>query len=241
MHAFLIGGGREAAAVLAAHRPFIAALAGPGPVTCIVLDEGAETDPSRWAGSLRAAGADDVRVVVVSPERPPVAADLEGASGVYVAGGLTPGYQEVLAGDASWLAPSLPYAGFSAGAAVAARRAVVGGWRAVVDGVEVAVCDDGAGEDLDRVSVRDGLGVVDVLVDVHAAQWGTLGRLCHAVLAEGAPAEGWAIDEGTALECRDGRPVAVHGVGAAARATSNASGAVSVRFHSAGSSLPTAA
>ena len=231
MHAFLIGGGRDEAAVLAAHRPFVDALAGSGLVVCLVLDEGDETDPSRWEANLRAAGAADVRVVVVSPSRPPAAGDLDGAAGVYVAGGLSPGYQEVLAPDPSWLPRDAVYAGFSAGAAVAGRRALVGGWRAVVGGTEVAVVDDGAGEDLDLVEVRDGLGVVDVLADVHAAQWGTLGRLCHAVLAEGI--EGWAIDEGTALECRDGRPVAVHGVGAAARVVSG-SDAVEVSFHAAG-------
>jgi cyanophycinase len=230
MHSFLIGGGRDDAAVLAAHRPFVDAA--PGRIVCLVLDEGEETDPGRWEGNLRAAGAADVRVVVVSPDRPPTAADLEGAAGVYVAGGLTPGYQEVLAADASWLPPDAVYAGFSAGAAVASRRALVGGWRALVGDTEVAVCDDGAGEDLDPVTVRDGLGVADVLVDVHAAQWGTLGRLCHAVLAEGA--EGWAVDEGTALECRDGRPAAVHGLGAAARVTPAGDGGVAVRFFAAG-------
>jgi cyanophycinase len=242
MHAFLIGGGRDEAAVLAAHRPFVAAVGdaaagdtavgGTAAVTCLVLDEGDETDTSRWEGSLRAAGASDVRVVVVSPSRPPVAADLDGSGGVYVAGGLTPGYQEVLAADTRWLRDDLVYAGFSAGAAIAPRRALVGGWRAVIGGIEVAVCDDGAGEDLDPITVRDGLGVVDALVDVHAAQWGTLGRLCHAVLAEGRP--GWAIDEGTALECRDGAAVAVHGVGAVALVVPGASGSVEVSFHAAG-------
>ena len=49
--AFLIGGGRDEAAVLAAHRPFAAAL-GPGPVLCLVLDEGEETDPGRWEGTV---------------------------------------------------------------------------------------------------------------------------------------------------------------------------------------------
>lgn len=231
--AFLIGGGRDEAAVLAAHRPFAAAL-GAGPVLCLVLDEGDETDPSRWEGNLRAAGAADVRVVVVSPARLPVPDDVAGASGVYVAGGLTPGYQEVLTADRAWLeaAAGIPYAGFSAGAAVAGVRALVGGWRARIGGSEVAVCDDGAGEDLELIEVRDGLGRVDVLADVHAAQWGTLGRLSHAVLAEGR--EGWAIDEGTALECRDGRPVAVHGLGAAARVAPAADGEVTARFHAAG-------
>jgi cyanophycinase len=144
-----------------------------------------------------------VRSVVVSADRSPVPADLDGASGIYVAGGLTPGYQAALTADRAWLqaAAALPYAGCSAGAAVAPRRALVGGWRARIGDAEVAVCDDGAGADLDLVEARDGLGVADldlveardglglglaeVMVDVHAAQWGTLARLAHAVLVEG--------------------------------------------------------
>jgi cyanophycinase len=235
--AFLIGGGRDDPAVLASHRPFAAALTEPGPVVCLVLDEGEDTDPDRWAGNLRAAGVADVRVVVVSPRRPPVAGDLDGASGVYVAGGLTPGYQAALTAGRAWLAAAvgLPYAGFSAGAAVAGRLALVGGWRALVGETVVAVCDEDAGEDLELVSVREGLGFVDVLVDVHAAQWGTLGRLSHAVLER--QVEGWAIDEGTALEYAVGRPVAVHGIGAAARVRPRG-GEVTVRFFAAGTVEP---
>jgi cyanophycinase len=229
--AFLIGGGRDAEAVSGAHRPFAAALVGDGPVACLVLDEGEETDPDRWERNLRAAGVGAVRVVIVSAERPPRPGDVRGAAGVYVAGGLTPGYQAALTADRAWIdaAAALPYAGFSAGAAVAGRRALVGGWRAVVEGADVAVCDEAASEDLERITVRDGLGIVGALVDVHAAQWGTLGRLAHAVLLEGA-AEGWAIDEGTAVEFRDGRAAAVHGAGAAARVRPAGGGEVSVRF-----------
>jgi hypothetical protein len=52
---------------------------------------------------------------------------------------------------------------------------------------------------------------------VHAAQWGTLNRLVHAVLDPArTAAEGWAIDEHTTLETDAGIPVAVHGTGAAA-------------------------
>jgi cyanophycinase len=228
---FLIGGGRDEAAVLAAHRPFAAALTGGGPVACVVLDEGDETDAARWEGNLRAAGAQDVRMLVVSPSRPLTSSDLEGIAGVYVAGGLTPGYQEVLTAGAP-LPSGVPYAGFSAGAAVAGERALVGGWRARIGDAEVAVVDDGAGEDLELIEVRDGLGLVGVLADVHAAQWGTLGRLVHAVRAEGR--EGWAIDEGTAVELRGGEPVAVHGVGAAARVRPAGSREVTVRFFAAG-------
>jgi cyanophycinase len=226
---FLIGGGRDASAVLASHRPF-AESTGAGPVACVVLDEGDETDPDRWEGNLRDAGVGDVRMLVVSPSRPLTAEDLRGIGGFYVAGGLTPEYQAVLTAGAP-VPPGVPYAGFSAGAAVAGERALVGGWRARIGGAEVAVVDDGAGEDLELVEVRDGLGLVDVLADVHAAQWGTLGRLAHAVIAEGR--EGWAIDEGTALELRDGAPATVHGIGAAARVRPAGDG-VTVRFFAAG-------
>jgi cyanophycinase len=228
---FLIGGGRDEPAVVGSHRPFASALTGDGPVACVVLDEGDETDPDRWEGNLRSAGAAGVRMLVVSAARPLTAQDLDGITGVYVAGGLTPGYQEVLAAGAR-VPAGVPYAGFSAGAAIAGERAIVGGWRARIGDAEVAVVDDGAGEDLELVEVRDGLGLVDVLADVHAAQWGTLGRLCHAVIAEGR--EGWAIDEGTALELREGAPVAVHGIGAVARVRPAGDG-VTVRFFAAGS------
>ena len=90
---------------------------------------------------------------------------------------------------------------------MAATRAIVGGWR--LGGRDV--CAEEAGEDLDELAVRDGLGLVPFAVDVHATQWGTLTRLLHAVGA-GLVAEGWAIDEGTVLVVDDGA-VWAHGLG----------------------------
>ena len=196
---FLIGGGREEAQIRASHAPFVAACAG-GPIVAFALE-----DPDRWEGALRLAGASDVRCLL----EPPSAGDLAGAAGVYVGGGATPDYQEALAG---WHAPAdLPFAGFSAGAAVAAARAIVGGWR--LGGRDV--CAEEAGEDLDELAVRDGLGLVPFAVDVHATQWGTLTRLVHAVGA-GLVDEGWAIDEGTVLVVDDGA-LRTHGLGSAYR------------------------
>ncbi len=77
------------------------------------------------------------------------------------------------------------------------------------------MCAEEAGEDLEELEVRDGLGLVPFAVDVHATQWGTLTRLVHAVGA-GLVAEGWAIDEGTVLVVEDGR-VRVEGLGGAYR------------------------
>src|SRR4051794_29396536 len=148
---FLIGGGRDPEGVAASHRPFAAAC--DGPVVCLVLDD--EPDVDRWVGGLASAGVEDVRPVLVSAERPAAPGDVEGAGGVYVAGGWTPGYQQALCGGGFPAAlPDLPYAGFSAGAALAASSALVGGWK--LGGVVVG--DEDAGEDLEELEVRPGLG-----------------------------------------------------------------------------------
>jgi cyanophycinase len=205
---FLIGGGREPEQVLPAHRPFVDACGG-GPIAVVMVDEGDGVDVERWSAAL--AGAAEIRPVVLRAGRPIDAGDVVGVAGVYVAGGLTPLYAQLLAG---WTVPAgVVYAGFSAGAAVAARDALVGGWRA---GDGSAVCSEDAGEDLEAVTVVRGLGIVDFAVDVHAAQWGTLSRLVYAVGA-GLVGEGWAIDEGACLV--DGRVI---GPGAAWHVTRDA-------------------
>jgi hypothetical protein len=84
----------------------------------------------------------------------------------------------------------LPYLGFSAGSAIAAERAILGGWRIG----DVAVCPEDASEDLDEVTVEQGIGLLDVSIDVHAAQWGTVSRLIAAAEA-GLIDSGLAIDE----------------------------------------------
>ncbi|MGZ6804952.1 MAG: Type 1 glutamine amidotransferase-like domain-containing protein, partial [Nocardioidaceae bacterium] len=135
-------------------------------------------------------------------------ARLGDAGALLVCGGLTPAYIDALVPAAaalrSWLAEGgRPYAGFSAGAAVAAERALLGGWK---DG-EVQVCPDGAAEDLDEVTLAPGLGLVPWAIDVHCAQWGTLPRLATAVAREGL--RGLALDENTALHLdADGARVA---------------------------------
>jgi cyanophycinase len=212
---FLIGGGRDDDAVRASHRPFVAA-AGDGPIVAVVLDEGDETDVERWRGALALAGATAVRPLVVSKQRPPVAADFDGAAGVFVAGGWTPGYHEALVEPGTGWLPRLPFAGFSAGAALASTQAILGGHRVG----EVAICAEEAGEDLEQLTVRPGLGLVPFAVDVHATQWGTLTRLVHAVRA-GAVHDGLAVDEGTVAVVRDGALVGVEGLGAAYRVSAS--------------------
>jgi cyanophycinase len=77
---------------------------------------------------------------------------------------------------------------------IAADTSIIGGWRIG----DVAVCAEAAGEGLDDVTVAEGLGLVDLAIEVHAAQWGTLSRLVAATEA-GFIEGGIAIDEFTAL------------------------------------------
>lgn len=231
MRAFLIGGGRDPQEVQAAFAPFVAAAAG-GEIVALVLDEGDATDVARWEGALRSAGADAVRSIVVSRQRPPTREDALTAGGDFVAGGRTPEYEQALVTAASdaWLEAAREagavYGGFSAGAAVAGREALVGGWKDVIDGRDYPVCAEEAGEELATIELRRGLGVVDAVIDVHAAQWGTLGRLVHAVrLADGDV--GYAIDDNTTLELED-EAVAVHGAGLVHRVRAQADGSVRV-------------
>ncbi len=202
---FLIGGGRDPAGVRASHEPFVAACAdGEILVVC-------EDDAERWTGALASAGAARVRARALDDF---VLDDLDGAAGVYVAGGLTPAYAAALVPTglgARVRERRLPYAGYSAGAALAATRALVGGWR--LDGR--AVCDEDASEDLDELTVVDGLGLVPLTVEVHATQWGTLTRLVHAV-AGGLTGTGVAVDEHTCVEVR-GSELTLHGLGSAYR------------------------
>lgn len=124
-------------------------------------------------------------------------------SGIFVCGGLTPAYTDALCRDKSWLAflteNEIPYGGFSAGAAIAADKAIVGGWQRKIGGETFEIANENAGEDLDFLDARDGLSLVPFSIEVHATQWGTLTRLVHAVDAR-IVNEGFAIDENTMLE-----------------------------------------
>ncbi|PBC76220.1 cyanophycinase [Streptomyces sp. TLI_235] len=230
----LVGGGRDEAWYAELYGPFLAE-AGPEPeVACLLLDEGDVPEQfERWSAALAAAGACRPRVVPVLPGAGFDPSVLDGADAVFVGGGLTPEYAAALAGPLGRRLAErpLPYAGFSAGAAIAAERAVVGGW--LSDGVPV--CPEETAEDLAEIEVRDGLGLLTPAVDVHAAQWGTLGRLVEAV-ARGAVPYGLAIDENTALTV-DGTTARVRGAGRVHLVRPDGDGAAAVRSYRAGEDL----
>jgi cyanophycinase len=200
----LIGGGWSADICSALYGPFLDA-AGPTPtVACVVLDEGdGAAQFRRWATVLEQIATCQPVPLLVPLGQTFAPSTLADADGLLVCGGLTPAYADALAPVAGeireWLAAGdRPYAGFSAGASIVGRSAVVGGWRSAGR----PICPEDAGEDLDEVTVVEGLalpGLLDVLVDVHCAQWGTLPRLIDAV-ERSTGATGLGIDENTALQ-----------------------------------------
>jgi cyanophycinase len=225
---FLIGGGSEQAGFVAGHAAFADACReeSGGEVSCVILAQHGRVDVEPFLERLGSLGLRP-SPLIVSPSRPPSL--VEGP--IYVAGGDTPGYQEALCRDTSWLAGVTLYAGFSAGAAIAARRAVVGGWWAG----GAPICDPEVGEGLHDVEIRPGLGLTEATVDVHCAQWGTLPRLIHAVQEGHGHRRGWGLDENTTLELGAGGAQAVHGIGAVWSVDADPAGSsVVVRRHLAG-------
>lgn len=192
--------------------PFLDQAGSHPSIACVVIDEGDGLEQfGRWESALRRTSACHPVPVLVRLGEVLDTRALGDAQGVLVCGGLTPAYADALVPAApqlrAWLAQGRPYAGFSSGAALAATNAVVGGW--LHHGREV--CPEDASEDLAEVTVRAGLGLVDVSIDVHCDQWRTLPRL-KAAVSMTAAGRGLAIDEDTAVHCYLDRTV-VTGLG----------------------------
>lgn len=155
------------------------------------------------AESLGGARQAEVLLTEVAPGTVFATSVLSDVDALVIGGGVTPHYLDAIAPLVDQIrllvSDGLPYLGYSAGAMVAADRALVGGWR--IGGVEV--CPEEASEGLDEVELREGLGLVDLTIDVHAVQAGTLSRLIAAAEAEFVTA-GLAIDEDTALVVGEG-------------------------------------
>jgi cyanophycinase len=216
MSVHLVGGGRDLELATTVYGPFarqsceratVAGRAIPRIAVVVVAEsEDLESAGDWFRQALARCGRADV--VAVTAESEGVLALADGSAptrawwaeldGLLVGGGLTSHYHRVLLpyADAvrAAVAGGLPYAGFSAGAMIAPQRALLGGWRLG----STAVTHEDNAEDLDQITVVDGLGLVSSAVDVHTSQWGTLSRLV-AVVAAGEVTSGIAVDENTVV------------------------------------------
>lgn len=233
MNVFLIGGGWSDELAPDIYGGFIEAAAAASvaarPRVMLVLmgtDEESLAYHERYLHKLGLVGGHDLEVVRVpegSPIEPAVVERLGEVDGLFVGGGPTPEYhasiEPAYGRIRARVAEGMAYAGFSAGAAIAGSHAVIGGWR--IDGTPV--CPEDSNEELDPVTVVEGIGLVPGAVDVHAAQWGNLSRLVALVEAGLAP-HGLAIDEDTTL----GPNGLITGAGRVWRVTREATGGVQV-------------
>lgn len=237
MLVFLHGGGDDPAARSSTFGHIArACLSGErGPLLLVAADQSPKeaTETAEYYRALFAAlGVPDDRIVplILDPERRLTGAEVAAyePAGLFVCGGVTPIYHQALCEDLSWVdyvrEHTVFYAGTSAGAAVAADRAILGGWQ--VGDEARPILFQGASEGLEALTVRPGAGLVPFAVDVHAAQVGTLTRVVHAVRA-GLVGEGWAIDEDTLLVVGP-TGIAVHGQGFAYRVAKAGEGQVTV-------------
>jgi cyanophycinase len=187
-----------------------------------IRDGDASAHAERLAAEMRIAGPVEPVITAVGESASVPADAFADVDGIVIGGGITPAYRDVLEPHFDVLrdlvAGGTPYLGFSAGSAIAASAALLGGWR--IGGVEVAGED--VNEGLDEVTVRDGIGLIDVSVDVHVAQWGTLSRLVAAAEA-GLIDAGIGIDENTVLIAGAGA-LRVAGTGSVWRVTTSERG-----------------
>jgi cyanophycinase len=210
MSIHLVGGGllaaSDAAVSFLAEAAARSAAVGRSTPRIALLSVAGETGTSPSSTADIASVLGDGAEVLVTEVQPGQSFDttvLSDVDALVVGGGRTPDYLDAVVPLVDQIrllvSDGLPYLGYSAGAMIAADRALVGGWR--VGGVEV--CRQDASEGLDEVELREGLGLVDLTIDVHAVQAGTISRLIASAEAEFVTA-GLAIDEDTVLVVGEG-------------------------------------
>ncbi|MFC0421020.1 MULTISPECIES: Type 1 glutamine amidotransferase-like domain-containing protein [Glutamicibacter] len=146
-----------------------------------------------------------IRPVYLRLGRPTDPASFENVDGIIVCGGPTPEYLASLRTCAETIRGAvnrgIPYMGFSAGAMIAPRNALIGGYFS--DGIEI--CSEESSENLKEITFADGLGLTPFTVEVHAAQAGTLGRAI-ATVERNLTEMTMAIDEDTAVVVESANP-----------------------------------
>lgn len=189
MTLYLVGGGVDTVSTPGLLHPFTRDLEELGrsgarvPRLAVVLDDqwgrGEEFLPE-YVEALDC-GAAEIEPVFLRPGHPATPQTFADVDGIVVGGGPTPAYCEGLREARDLVrhvvSQGVPYVGFSAGAMVASRAVLVGGWR--LEGRDV--CPEEWSGGLEQVTLRPGLGLVPFTVDVHAAQAGLLGRAVSLV------------------------------------------------------------
>lgn len=234
MSVHLVGGGWTPESDAAVYGPFLgeatargAASGRPEPRIAIIVVRGGDGNEhaANLVAALTAAGPFEPVITTLEHDGLAALTAIVNVDGILIGGGLTPAYLHAVAPIAGeirrQISAGIPYLGFSAGAMIAAERALIGGWR--IGGVEVSPQDGSEG--LDEITIEHGIGLLDVTVEVHAAQWGNLSRLIAATEA-GLIEGGLAIDESTALVVGEGA-LTVAGAGSVWR-VSQADGGVLV-------------
>ncbi|MDN4596143.1 Type 1 glutamine amidotransferase-like domain-containing protein [Leifsonia virtsii] len=214
----LIGGGATTLADAALHAPFLeeAALRAQRPrprIAVISLHPEAEEKAAALGELLvgAATGSIDLQLSTGRPGQPIGLEAIADVDGIAVGGGVV---EEVRAGLEPpfgelrrLVSAGVPYLGVSAGAMIAAEGSLGGGSR--IGGVVVS--PEEPGEPGDELEIAAGIGLVDVAIEAHVAQRGTLSRLVAAVEA-GLITGALGIDERTALIVGEGR-LRVEGAG----------------------------
>jgi len=210
----LIGGGATTVADAPLHAPFVqevtqrAAAAGRvrPRIAVISLHPEAEEKASALGELLTEAAVGvpiDLRLTTGRPGEPIRPDAIDDVDGIAVGGGIVEevgaGLEPVFGELRRQVAAGVPYLGVSAGAMVAAEGSFGSGSR--IGGVVVSPEEDG--EPGSELEIEAGIGLVDVAVEVHAAQRGMLSRLVAAV-ESGLIAGGLGIDERTALIVGEG-------------------------------------
>jgi cyanophycinase len=209
----LIGGGWRGDVATDVYGPFVKeALSTRGRVA-YVLQQG--TPGGRFEDLLRGLGIERLRRITIGRDRllhPDALVDVDA---LFVCGGVNPVYANAMRPAAAsirrLILSGMPYAGFSAGAVIAADRALLGGWTRTLPGGEVAVCARRRSEGLEELHVAPGLGLLPFSVDVHGTKWGTVTRALHAIEG-GMIDECLMVDEDT-VAVANASTLSVHGAG----------------------------
>ena len=183
-------------------------------IVVVIFDEGGSASHflPAYAAPLESRMPCEIRPVLVCRDRQVEPATFNDIDAMLVAGGPTPAYLNGLRTSIDAIARAITqgasHIGFSAGAMIAPKAALIGGY--TMNGTEV--CTEEWAEGLAEITLKAGLGVVPFTVDVHAAQAGTLGRAL-SVVVNGLADRVVAIDENTAVVATIHDPSSIRIVG----------------------------